>query len=116
MSASTGDFMNTKRPRKDHWKRLWRTGRDKAGRALRRQWLTGILLQRGYWTVAQLAETLGVSKATAQRDLNMLADLFRVREVIDPRHSQRSCYRMIGAFKPTIGAFPMRDLKRAKIR
>ena len=114
--------MNTKRRRKEqenrsiYWRRLWRTGRDKGTRALRRQWLTGILLQRGLWTVAQLAVTLGVSKATSQRDLNLLADLFHVREVIGRRHSQRAWYQMIGTFKPTIGAFPMRDLKRAKGR
>ena len=97
-----------------YWERLWRSGRDKGSRALRRQWLTGILLQRGLWTVAQIAKTLGVSKATCQRDLYLLADLFNVREVIDPRHSQRTHYQMIGTFKPTIGAFPMRELKRSK--
>jgi hypothetical protein len=109
--------MNAKRRKEQknrslYWKRLWCTGRDKGSRALRRQWLTGILLQRGLWTVAQIAETLCVSKATCQRDLYLLADLFHVREVIDPRHSQRTCYQMIGTFKPTIGAFPMRKLKR----
>ncbi len=97
-----------------YWERLWRTGRSKASRALRRQWLTGILLQRGPWTVAQLAETLGVSKATSQRDLALLGDLFDIRMTVDPHHLQRSYYRMIVAFKPTIGAFPMRSLNHSK--
>lgn len=97
-----------------YWERLWRSGRDKTSRALRRQWLTGILLQRGPWTVAQLAEWLGVSKATSQRDLYVLADLFDIHETIDPRHNQRTCYRMLAAFKPTIGAFPTRELRHAK--
>ena len=94
-----------------YWKRLWRTGKGDASKALRRQWLTGILLQRGLWTVAQLADTLGVSKATCQRDLDLLGDLFYVRMEHDPRHSQRARYRMIGSFKPTLGAFPLRKLR-----
>ena len=88
--------------------------RERLSRALRRQWLTGALLQRKLWTIAQLADVLGVSKATCQRDLYLLADLFHVREVIGRRHSQRTHYQMIGTFKPTIGAFPMRTLKRGK--
>lgn len=95
-----------------HWKRLWRVGAGKGPRALRRQWLTGILLQRGAWTVAQIAETLGVSKATCQRDLDLLADLFDVRVTGDPGHLQRAYYRMVGTFKPTIGAFPFRQLPK----
>ena len=89
--------------------------RERLSRALRRQWLTGALLQRKLWTVAQLADVLGVSKATCQRDLDLLAELFVVRTVKDPRHRQRSCYRMDVAFKPTIGAFkPLFKLRRAK--
>jgi predicted DNA-binding transcriptional regulator YafY len=65
--------------------------------------------------VAQLAETLGVSKATCQRDLDLLGDLFHVRMEDDPHHSQRARYRMIGTFKPTIGAFPMRSLRLSKV-
>ena len=95
-----------------YWKRLWRSGSGSASKALRRQWLTGILLQRGFWTVAQLADTLGVSKATCQRDLGLLGDLFHVRMEQDPLHSQRARYRMIGTFKPTFGAFPMRSLRK----
>ena len=79
--------------------------RERLSRALRRQWLTGALLQRKLWTVAQLADVLGVSKMTCQRDLDLLAELFVVRTVKDPRHRQRSCYRMDVAFKPTVGAF-----------
>ena len=106
----------SKRAKSLYWEQLWRS-RNRGGKsscAMRRQWLTGILLQRGPWTVAQLAEWLGVSKATSQRDLFILADLFDMREDVDPVHSQRVCYRMIGTFKPTIGAFPMRELKRSK--
>lgn len=104
------------RERSLYWERLWRH-RNRGGKsscAMRRQWLTGILLQRGPWTVAQLAEWLGVSKATSQRDLYVLADLFDIHETIDPRHNQRTCYRLLAAFKPTIGAFPMRELKRIR--
>lgn len=78
--------------------------RERLSRALRRQWLTGALLQRGFWTVAQLADVLGVSKATCQRDLDLLVELFVVRTVSDPHHRQRSCYHMPVAFKPTLGA------------
>lgn len=77
--------------------------RARLSRALRRQWLTGTLLQRrGFWTVAQIADALGVSKATCQRDLDLLAELFEVRVAKDPHHRQRSRYRMIGSFKPTL--------------
>jgi hypothetical protein len=101
--------------RTSDWKRLWCVRKGKGPRALRRQWLTGILLQRGSWTVAQIAETLGVSKATCQRDLDLLADLFDVQVTGDLNHRQRAHYRMIGTFKPTISAFPLR-MRRQRAR
>lgn len=68
--------------------------------ALRRQWRMGILLRR-WRTIAQLAETLDVSKATAQRDLDLLSDLFVVSTRVDRRkHRQRRYYRMPGCFVP----------------
>lgn len=74
--------------------------RERLSRALRRQWQTGLLLQRKLWTVAQLATALGVSKATCQRDLDLLAELFVVQVTRDPSHSQRSRYHMRGMFRP----------------
>jgi predicted DNA-binding transcriptional regulator YafY len=60
----------------------------------------GILL-RHWSTVAQLAIALGVSKATAQRDLDLLSDLFVVSTRVDRRkHNQRRYYRMPGRFVP----------------
>lgn len=88
--------------------------RAKTSRTLRRQWLTGILLQRGQWTVVQVADTLGVSKATCQRDLDLLADLFVVDAVKDPRHSQRSYYHMPVAFKPSLKSAKALKLPRGK--
>lgn len=73
--------------------------RERLSRALRRQWRAGILLQRRSWSIVTLARALGVSKATCQRDVNLLADLFAVQVTSDPFHRQRSYYRMIGAFK-----------------
>ena len=73
--------------------------RDRLSRALRRQWRAGILLQRRSWSITALARTLGVSKATCQRDVDLLADLFAVQVASDPFHRQRSYYRMVGAFK-----------------
>jgi len=90
--------------------------RERLSRALRRQWLTGALLQRDFWTVAQLADALGVSKATCQRDLDLLAELFDVRTAEDPHHRQRTRYRMVGAFRPTLAwlMFPPPLIKRRR--
>jgi predicted DNA-binding transcriptional regulator YafY len=68
-----------------------------------------MLLQRKLWSVVDLARALGVSKATCQRDLDLLADLFAVQVTSDPFQRQRSYYRMVGAFKP-------RSLTRASAR
>lgn len=86
--------------------------REYLSRALRRQWMTGILLQRGSWTVAQLADTLCVSKATCQRDLDLLAGLFIVNIEKDPHHQQRSRYYMPVAFKPNLAFIPPRLKKK----
>lgn len=64
--------------------------------------------------MAQLADTLDVSKATCQRDLDLLAELFIVRTAKDPHHRQRSCYRMVGTFKPNLTFEPL--LKRRRVK
>ncbi|HSX22571.1 MAG TPA: DeoR family transcriptional regulator [Gaiellaceae bacterium] len=91
--------------------------RERLSRALRRQWLTGTLLQRrGSWTVAQLADALGVSKATCQRDLDLLAELFHVRTSKDPDHRQRTRYRMVGSFRPTLAWLRFEPLLKRRLR
>ena len=72
--------------------------RPSLSRALFRQWRMGMLLQARAWTCADLAAELGVSKATAQRDLDILRRLFAITTHTDHGHLQRVLYRMRGRF------------------
>lgn len=58
----------------------------------------GMLLQEQARTCADLAAELGVSKATAQRDLDILRRLFAITTHTDRGHLQRVLYRMRGRF------------------
>jgi hypothetical protein len=75
-----------KRPKKQLRRRRGKP-RTALSVSLRRQWRMGILL-RHWSTAAQLAEALGVSKATAQRDLDLLSDLFVVSARVSERNDQ----------------------------
>jgi predicted DNA-binding transcriptional regulator YafY len=57
-----------------------------------------MFLQKQYWTVAGIAKAFKISKATAQRDIDLLRSLFKISVRRDPRHSQRVRYRMSGRF------------------
>ena len=57
-----------------------------------------MLLQRHTWSCAGLAAKLGISKATAQRDLDILRRLFVVTARTHRRHAQRLLYQMRGRF------------------
>lgn len=72
--------------------------RPDAAKSLRRQWAVGMFLQKQWWTVAGLAKAFAVSKATMQRDVDLLRGLFKVSAKTDRRHSQRTLYRMRGRF------------------
>jgi len=58
----------------------------------------GLLLQKRARTCAGLAVELGVSKATAQRDLDILRRLFAITTHTNRGHLQRVFYRMRGRF------------------
>lgn len=75
-----------------------RKPRPSLSRALYRQWQMGMLLQDQAWTCADLAAELGISKATAQRDLDILRRLFAITTRTDRGHLQRVFYRMRGRF------------------
>lgn len=78
-----------------------KTKRSRKHAALYRQWELGLLVQQRFWEVAELATVLRVSKATVQRDLEILADLFAFYPVqVDPQHRQRLRYRMRKGFQP----------------
>lgn len=72
--------------------------RPSLSRALFRQWRMGMLLQKQAWTCADLAAELGISKATAQRDLDILRRLFAITTHTGRGHLQRVFYRMRGRF------------------
>lgn len=57
-----------------------------------------MLLQKQAWTCADLAVELGISKPTAQRDLDILRRLFVVTTHTERGHLQRVFYRMRGRF------------------
>ncbi len=52
------------------------------------------LLHEDWWSVLELAEELGVSKATVQRDIGELREVVEVRESESPDHSQMRLYRI----------------------
>ena len=72
--------------------------RASLSRALFRQWRMGMLLQKQAWTCTDLATKVGVSKATAQRDLDILRRLFVITTHADRGHMQRVLYQMRGRF------------------
>lgn len=72
--------------------------RPDSSKTIRRQWAVGMLLQKEPWTVARLAKAFKVSKATMQRDIDLLRSLFKVSVKRDKRHSQRVLYQMRGRF------------------
>jgi predicted DNA-binding transcriptional regulator YafY len=57
-----------------------------------------MFLQKRAWTVYGIAAAFKVSKATAQRDIDILRGLFKISVLPDPRHSQKVWYRMRGRF------------------
>ena len=75
-----------------------RSKRPSLSRALCRQWRVGMLLQKQAWTCAELATELGISKPTAQRDLDILRRLFAITTHTERGHLQRVFYRMRGRF------------------
>lgn len=79
-------------------KKKRRQGKRELSMALRRQWAIGIMIQSHAWSVAGLARAFGVSKATIQRDIDLLRGLFKISVLDDPQHSQRVRYRMRGRF------------------
>lgn len=61
---------------------------------LLRRWTMLQLLHDDWWTVLELAEELGVSKATIQRDLAELREIVDVREEDSPDHAQMRLYHI----------------------
>ena len=59
---------------------------------LSRQWRILLSLVEQPRSAASLARQFGVSKATAQRDIDTLAEVFAVRELPSPKHMQRRLY------------------------
>jgi predicted DNA-binding transcriptional regulator YafY len=72
--------------------------RPSASRTLRRQWAIGIFLQQHAWTTFGIAKAFKISKATAQRDIDLLRGLFKIKVTRDRGHSQRILYQMQGRF------------------
>ena len=65
---------------------------------IKRQWKIGLALQRQPWTIAELAKAFRVTKSTAQRDVDILRELFIITRTTDQDHSQRVRYCMPGKF------------------
>lgn len=60
--------------------------------AVARQWRVLVSLCAKPQTVYNLAADFDVSKATAQRDIDTLAEVFVVERWQDPEHKQRRMY------------------------
>jgi len=62
---------------------------------VRRQWRILIALAKNPRTIGSLARQHGVSKATAQRDVSVLASVFQVRSLPSAGHKQRRMYQAV---------------------
>lgn len=73
--------------------------------ALTRQWHILRALTEQPRSVGSLARQFSVSKGTAQRDIDTLAQVFEVAEHPSPTHKQRRLYTaVIGANRPDAAA------------
>lgn len=85
------------------------------GAAARRSRIVGIIQQRGFSTVAELSEVLGVSQMTVRRDLHRLAEEGLIRSV----HGGASTTLQIGAVDNAasrIGDFGLRASRQVEAK